>query len=353
MRRAVVRWAHGLSAPCAFVFGLLLAAGVAGCSFPATQLLVVVDSDYDDEELSTIEVRTYEVDEFRASFPDSVPVELRTLQVRRMSEAGVEIPFSYGVVPLRGDASRRVVIELTAFPRTGARVVVRAITGFVPRETRRVPMFISRNCEGVVCGVDDTCDESGRCVPAMVAPGPAVRPGEEFTDAGPRADAGMDAFSGPDAFRDDVFIPIGADADLDAPADPDAGMDAFVEPPDAWAPDAFVPPFVDAPFPDAFMFPDAWAPDAFSNDAFTPFDTWAPDAFTPDAFTPDAFTPMDGGFSPDAVPPDAFIPFDAHEPPDAYDMVGRTDADRVDSPVTTFSDGAVVENETGVEEPIQ
>jgi hypothetical protein len=235
---------------------------------------------------------------------------MRTLQVRRMSEAGVDIPFSFGVVPLRGEASRRVVIELTAFPRTGARVVVRAITGFVPRETRRVPMFISRNCEGVVCGVDQTCDESGQCVPATVAPGPPVIPGQEFDDAGPRldvglGDAGLDAhLIGMDAPRDDVFIPVGTDADLDAPLDPDAGTDAFVEPPDAFTPDAFVPIGVDAPFPDAFMFPDAFVvPDAFSIDAFTPFDAWAPDAFVsidaardaPDAFDfdPDAYTPPD------------------------------------------------------------
>lgn len=140
-------------------FLALLGCGVlpgGACTLPPTQLLVVVDSDYLTSELRTIEVRTYAADEFRASYPDAVPVELRTLQVRSGSVAGVDIPFSFGVVPLRGDAGRRVVIELTAFPVTGARVVSRVITGFVPRETRRVPMFLSRNCEGVMwwCGPD-------------------------------------------------------------------------------------------------------------------------------------------------------------------------------------------------------
>ena len=131
-------------------------------------------------------------------------------------------------------------------------------------------------------------------------------------------------------------------------------MDAFVGPPDAGSPVAFVPPGVVAPFPDAVMFPDAfelpdaWAPDAFSHGAFTPFDVWAPDAFSPDAFTP-----MDGGFSPDAVPPDAFIPFDADEPPDAFATVGRDQAMDLGTPVTTFSDGSFLENESGVEEPIE
>ncbi|MBN8614925.1 MAG: hypothetical protein J0L92_30275, partial [Deltaproteobacteria bacterium] len=215
--------------------------------------------------------------------------------------------------------------------------------------TRRVPMFISRNCEGVVCGVDQTCDESGQCVPATVAPGPPVIPGQEFDDAGPSldvglGDAGLDAqVIGMDAPREDVFIPMGADADLDAPPDPDAGMDAFVEPPDAFTPDAFVPIGVDAPFPDAFMFPDAFVvPDAFVlPDAFTPFDAFTPpDVFTPpDAFTPlDAFAPRDAFAPLDAFAPDAFVSIDAsidaHDaglpdvfvpPPDAYDA-GPPDA---------------------------
>ncbi|MBN8614926.1 MAG: hypothetical protein J0L92_30280 [Deltaproteobacteria bacterium] len=321
-----MRLGVSVSAACAFALAL-----VAGCSFPATQLLVVVDSDYLDEELSTIEVRTYEVDEFRASFPESVPVELRTLQVRRMSEAGVDIPFSFGVVPLRGDASRRVVIELTAFPRAGARVVVRAITGFVPRETRRVPMFISRNCEGVVCGVDQTCDESGQCVPATVAPGPPVIPGEEFDDAG----VPVDAHLGMDAFRADAYVPPGVDADLDAPPDPDAYAD-----PDAWAADAYVPPGLDAPFPDAYVLPDVFVvPDAFSIDAFTPIDAWAPDAFT----SIDAA--LDARDAPDA--PDAFE-FD----PDAYDAEAPdANEDVVDdaSSIPSGLDSSMVGREAGTE----
>ena len=117
---------------------------------------------------------------------------------------------------------------------------------------------------------------------------------------------------------------IDIDGDLDAPAPPDAGADAYSEPPDAWAPDAFVPPGVDADL-DAPLPPDAWAPDAFTPldahlepDAFTPPDAHvAPDAFTP----PDALAPRDA-----FAPPDAFVPADATpDAPESIDSGGSSD----------------------------
>ncbi len=75
----------------------------------------------------------------------------------------------------------------------------------------------------------------------------------------------------PDAYAAPGMDAASPDANEDAWLDP--AIDAFEEPPDAWA-------------------PDAWGADAWALDAWTPPvpDAWAPSM--PDAVTPDAFTPM-------------------------------------------------------------
>jgi hypothetical protein len=279
------------------------------CTLPPTQLLVVVDSDYGPGEIVQIEVRTYEV-----NARDEIVGE-QTIRIVEGSEAGVTIPFSFGVVPVERDARRRVVIELTARERRagGQAVLVRAITGFVRHETRRLPMFIAQVCAGRFCEPDETCARSGMCVPAGVEPGPPVVPGEEFQDAGPWSiDAGIDATS-PDAYRDDVHVPPGVDADLDAAPDPDAFE----------LPDAFVAPGTDAPFPDAFVDLDAFVvPDAFElrdagfDAAFFPDVLASVDAGFDAAFFPDVLAPVDAGFDA-AFFPDASMSTDAPFFPDA------------------------------------
>lgn len=123
--------------------------------------------------------------------------------------------------------------------------------------------FGAASCEDGVCvePADDTCDDAHYCDATTEICTPIAGPP---ADGGPR-DGGMDAFVEPP----DAFVPVGTDAPF-----PDAwAPDAFVMP-DAWAPDAFVPLGLDAPFPDAFTAPDAHvAPDAYA----------APDASVPRA----------------------------------------------------------------------
>jgi hypothetical protein len=305
------------------------------CTLPPTQLLVVVDSDYGRGEIAQVEVRTYEV-----NARDQLVGE-QTVFIVEGSEAGVTIPFSFGVVPVARDASRRVVIELTALERgaAGGRVQIRAITGFVRHETRRLPMFIGRMCVGRVCDPEDTCNAAGMCVPAGVDPGPAVVPGEEFQDAGHSSmDAGIDAFA-PDAYRDDVYVPPGVDADLDAAPDPDAFvvLDAFVEPDAFVVPDAFVPPGADADFPDA------WSPDAFVLvDAFSFPDAGSPDALTFRDAGADAPSFFDASVVRDAgvdAPPDAHDGSFGPMAPDGFELSS-------DAPFLPTLDGAVLDDMT-------
>lgn len=164
------------------LLGLALS-GALGCESPSTQLVVVVNTDY------------------------AVPTEMGVVQARISDSAGQEIstsefvltdvldptdptrfvlPLSFGVVPVGNDASRRIIVEVDALSASRAPLVTRrAVTGFLAEQTLRLPMFIARACEDVVCPMEETCTELG-CVSDVVDPQTLsqVDAGGEFGDGG-------------------------------------------------------------------------------------------------------------------------------------------------------------------------
>jgi hypothetical protein len=177
------------------IVGVVAALVLAGCTRPATLLVVSVDSDLPLERRACVHVEVLRVDE-----PDVTTETFFHASSDRTPRG--ETPFSFSVTPPAGDARRRVEIRVSALREgdacrtdtsSAADVVVtrRVRTGFLPEQALLVPVFLADACVDVACGTDETCD-AGRCVPADVDPGTLrpVRPGEELSDAGPARDAG-------------------------------------------------------------------------------------------------------------------------------------------------------------------
>ncbi len=166
----------------------LAAIATCGCERTPSQLVVVVDSDFARGVLTAVEVDVHEIDDLR-------PVEPRGFDLSRTA-----LPFSFGVTPPNGERGRRVEIEVVGRDARGvARVTQRLRTGFLPAVALRVPVFLARRCEGVLCDPDETCDASGACVSADLDPGSltVVQPGDEIPDAGSIADASVPTLAAP------------------------------------------------------------------------------------------------------------------------------------------------------------
>lgn len=176
--------------------GLFVLSLALGCTSPATQLVVVVGSDYTPgTELTRVRIETVDA--------SGAVVEVREVDVGATATPGrVTIPFSFGLVPLGGDPDRVVRLRASAFVsgEPTARVLVQAITRFVRGETRLLPLFLARSCEATSCRADETC-AAGTCVAATIDPTtlPQVRPGEELRDAGGAIDARAIDAAGVDA----------------------------------------------------------------------------------------------------------------------------------------------------------
>lgn len=194
---------------------LLLAlwvASVAGCrEVPATQLLVVVDSDLVvDRELNRVTI----------SVTDPTGQHLYTqrdftlLPVAR--PAAYALPLSFGVVPIEDDASRRVRVIVTARTvDTGRRIELTALAGFLPSRKLLLTMFLERSCVGVdTCGPSETCI-AGRCQSAVRQALPDV------TDRGP-----VDASGLFDTARADVSVDVPDVVDASVPVDAPDVVDA-------------------------------------------------------------------------------------------------------------------------------
>jgi hypothetical protein len=201
---------------------LALVLGCA-CTQPATQLVVVTDSDLApaDRGCFLLEARPLDSQEITAS---------RTFE-------GDPIPFSFGVTPPRGDPTVNVEITVSAYATCDhasdpARAPVasrRVRTGFVRGAMLRLEVFLSQRCRAVMCPDEQTCDpESGACVDVeLVDPESLerVERGQELSrDAGTRADASVPPFERPTAPR---VVPAAMD-DFAWDVATDASGDAFV-----------------------------------------------------------------------------------------------------------------------------
>jgi hypothetical protein len=171
---------------------MLVASSAAGCDEPATQLVVVVDSDYRvPAELAAVTAEILD----GTGTPVSSQEFVLTAEATEAEATRFTVPFSFAVVPVGGDASRRITVEVSGLAALGGEPLVtrRAITGFLPERSLRLPMFLASACEGrPPCSEGQTCTRSG-CQSADVPPEslPVARPGEELRfDAGQPSDAG-------------------------------------------------------------------------------------------------------------------------------------------------------------------
>lgn len=177
---------------------LLASLSVAGCSQPATQLIVVVDTDYDvPSELDEISVAV------------TGPRGMRLAETEPL-DGSESLPLTLAVVPESLDALGPIQVEATG-RRDGSILVRReARVTLVREQTLTVLLHLLRDCEGVSCPTDETCGGNG-CesidVPVFPWTGRPPRIGE---DAGSGFDGGVDAGT-PDTGLDggprDVGIP--------------------------------------------------------------------------------------------------------------------------------------------------
>lgn len=158
---------------------------VAGCSDPATQLVVAVDTDY---------AVPSEIDRVRVEVVEAGGVVARE-QVFDLAQT--RVPFSFAVVPRDDDASRAVVLTFSALaPDGAARVTRRVETGFREGKSLLLRILLDRGCEGATCAAGETCVDGGSCGSPRIDPRSlpeAPRAGDELEprDAGPR-DGGAD-----------------------------------------------------------------------------------------------------------------------------------------------------------------
>ena len=202
----------------------LLLVLLVSCTTPATEVLVVLDTDMDYGPAATLRSVVLTV---RSNGPDDM---IRTRQVLQVgtSTGLVALPASLGVLPRDGDTEHVVWIEAIGCGANGCAgvngagaplVTQRAVVGFVPGETLVLRLMLARSCEGRTC-VDQqqTCSTLTReCVDARIDERTLPR----LSSAG---DAGV-----PDRRLDVVMDDMpDVSADVSADAGADAGTDVNV-----------------------------------------------------------------------------------------------------------------------------
>ncbi len=211
---------------------------LAACQGHPGRVLVVVDSDYSvPAELSEVRILAGPVDD-----PESRMGQAFALTEFRPPPGGTyNLPLSLVVVPRDGNSDREVEVVVEGRLVSVGDVLVRAtrvLHGFRAGDTVVLPIFLSKNCEGRVCGAGLTCID-GACESSAIDPGDlriAEDPGEELrglVDVGVSTDGGSDASDGGmdagDAGADTSVVVDGAtDSSMDSgPSDtgaPDAGL---------------------------------------------------------------------------------------------------------------------------------
>ncbi|RLB48976.1 MAG: hypothetical protein DRJ42_22045 [Deltaproteobacteria bacterium] len=221
---------------------LLALVVLAACQGHPGRVLVVVDSDYSvPAELSEVRVLAGPVDD-----PESRMGQAFALTEFRPPPGGTyNLPLSLVVVPRDGNSDREVEVVVEGRLVSVGDVLVRAtrvLHGFRAGDTVVLPIFLSKNCEGRVCGAGLTCID-GACESSAIDPGDlriAEDPGEELrglVDVGVSTDGGGDASDGAmDAGDTGDTGDAGADTGVVDDAATDSSMDSG--PSDTGAPDA-------------------------------------------------------------------------------------------------------------------
>ena len=137
-------------------------ASLCGCAAePATQLVVVVDSDLQVPD---------ELDELRVRVLDAAG-ELATDRTFRLGtgEGHFLLPSDFGVAPRDEDAPGLVTIEVSPMLRGSALFVTRVITGFREGHQLRLDWMLPRTClaGAAECTAAQTCSLAGCVDPAI------------------------------------------------------------------------------------------------------------------------------------------------------------------------------------------
>ncbi|MBW2461801.1 MAG: hypothetical protein JRH11_09150 [Deltaproteobacteria bacterium] len=215
---------------------LLILVVLPACQGHPGRVLVVVDSDYSvPAELSEVRVLAGPVDD-----PESRTGQAFALTELRPPPAGTHnLPLSLVVVPRDGDSHREVEVVVEGRLVSIGDVLVRAtrvLQGFRAGDTVILPILLTKNCEGRVCGDGLTCID-GACESSAIDPGVlriAEDPGEEFrglVEAGISIDGSSDASDGAMDAGDS-----GTDTSVVDDATTDSSLDSG--PLDTGAPDA-------------------------------------------------------------------------------------------------------------------
>jgi hypothetical protein len=217
----------------AAVAWLLVALLAGGCVYPATEVIVRIDTDVPADRTLLVTVTVHGAN---ASGPGAVRTWLRTDATRANVpgvDAGVAMfPASFAIVPGPGprDGQVGLVVDAVLAARTPSEAPVSfrrvARFHFTPGETTVLPIFLSSTCatpttgctqhSGADCTISSRCEEMGRtcgdrgdCIAPATDPHP-ITPGDIDAgilggDGGPR-----------DAARPDGRL----DASADSPSDP-------------------------------------------------------------------------------------------------------------------------------------
>ncbi len=156
---------------------------VVSCGKTPTQVLVVLDA----EGIFVIERIAVSVRE-ATPLPDEPPPPPD--EVYRIVPSAEDIrsgehtlPLSFAITPDGGDASRRVLLQVTATTDRGVQIVKRAIFDFVEGEQRAVAIVFEDACGDVTCLARETCVD-GACGSAEVATVSPDVARERFSDSG-------------------------------------------------------------------------------------------------------------------------------------------------------------------------
>ena len=183
-----------------------------GCT-ETTQLIVAVDTDFEvPAELDRIDAYSLRSDGTSSG-------------VLSWDLTSQPVPFSFGVAPKSGDEDLQITIVVEGHAGAALRVAATARTGFVRGESRRLPIFLAKDCVGVPCADEQTCS-AGACVSDEVPP-ESLAPYDPSTELDvPRKDAGVVQDGG----EPDTGVPEDAGIDDDG-GPPDTGCDPVLDEP--------------------------------------------------------------------------------------------------------------------------
>lgn len=202
-----------------------------GCTKPATQIVVLVESDL-AVPLPLRSARAI------VSTDTGERIGEHTFQLVGANEARAvgtfRLPVSFGVAPVAGDTEATIVVEVEARSESGRLFSRRAVTRFRKGKTLMLPILLASRCTTEPCATGKTCTENG-CESELIDETTLreIEPGDETALATNPTPAPFDA--GMVTARD-AQPPFDGGSTMDARVFPDSGVivDAIVR--DAGAP---------------------------------------------------------------------------------------------------------------------